>query len=1060
MTITKGGAQRSNAQVIILPESSTAAEISYKDMNFFVSGSVGNTGTSGSLKEGTQGTAVFGGDMVVSGTLHVGGEDFHTLLGEGSAAKTGGTISGSIHHTTGGLKYIVGTGASTVSYAANGQITINTPAAAANAFSTIDVNDSDSGFSWGSSNVVADATTDTLKLVAGTGVTLASDASNDAIRITSTATGGNTLDQAYDQGGAGVGAIVLVDTYPVQLRQGNNPTVSLVVTGSAYFGYVSNEAPYTGHLPPHPGLDVTFYVSGAAGRMGDAIAADAGTATFTGDTVISGVLKVGGPRFHERTTPGKEAIGGTISGSIHHTSGGLSYLVAGSNVTITSASNGQVTIASSGGGGGSSQWTDNSGILHPADSSGAQTVVIGGTGAGSADILFGADGAAVFNKQKGDVDFRVATDVKEAGILVDGGTDQVVVLGGGVNAAASYGTNAATSVLPTDIAFFVSGACDSAGKIGTYGTAVMGGDLVVSGAFRVINWCAPNGQKTGIGINPPPPDEELNAANSSNLDVYDTAGAQINIVRSDTSTSTGDLLGSLVWASVDNANATTSDAPAMISVYASENHTAGTGGAAMYVAGQPLGSNNVNHWLQMNAANTDPGNTNVPATNSFVPLVTVGQYATDGDTLVQRANLRVTGHIYGTSPVSITASGSFDPASNLNHVGLIVSGTMFASGSYDSKPYGTISGSIQQTRDGLSYIVAGNNVTVTSASNGQVTIASTGGGGSTNTFATIDVNDSDSGFNWGSSDVVADSSTDTLKLIAGTNITLASDASNDAIRITASGGGGMTSFQLEDDRANEVTISNAKEVKFYGAVGIKTQWTDTSDGTDGDPYDMAITTTGSVSTALYSCDGPHRFAQRGASNLKSDVNDASAINDDPVGKVIRFAYDSAKPEATTIRSTVPHGATKVRFEMMIRGNSASNKVTELRMAGRLLTNKGTGTAQSAAMSLHNNGNSQNTSGHWLDSNQDLGWRKFKAANSNGVSLANPDYIVITSDTYNISDMINTNDAANGYTGAGDVIDYAIMRNSAGEQGDEIGTSQDTLTNHLYLAYVKVIYDIQ
>jgi hypothetical protein len=41
-----------------------------------------------------------------------------------------------------------------------------------------------------------------------------------------------------------------------------------------------------------------------------------------------------------------------MSGSLTRLSTGASYLVAGSNVTITSASNGQVTIASSGGGGG------------------------------------------------------------------------------------------------------------------------------------------------------------------------------------------------------------------------------------------------------------------------------------------------------------------------------------------------------------------------------------------------------------------------------------------------------------------------------------------------------------------------------------------------------------------------------------------------------------------------------------------------------------------------------------------------------------------------------------
>ena len=51
--------------------------------------------------------------------------------------------------------------------------------------------------------------------------------------------------------------------------------------------------------------------------------------------------------------------------------------------------------------------------------------------------------------------------------------------------------------------------------------------------------------------------------------------------------------------------------------------------------------------------------------------------------------------------------------------------------------------------------------------------------------------------------------------------------------------GGMTSFQLEDDDGTEVTISNAKEVKFIGD-GLTTNWTDTSHGTDGDPYDMTF----------------------------------------------------------------------------------------------------------------------------------------------------------------------------------------------------------------------------
>ena len=54
------------------------------------------------------------------------------------------------------------------------------------------------------------------------------------------------------------------------------------------------------------------------------------------------------------------------------------------------------------------------------------------------------------------------------------------------------------------------------------------------------------------------------------------------------------------------------------------------------------------------------------------------------------------------------------------------------------------------------------------------------------------------------------------------------------------GGGDMTSFQLEDDDGTEVTISDAKEVKIIGS-GVTTNWTDTDNGTDADPYDLTIT---------------------------------------------------------------------------------------------------------------------------------------------------------------------------------------------------------------------------
>ena len=52
--------------------------------------------------------------------------------------------------------------------------------------------------------------------------------------------------------------------------------------------------------------------------------------------------------------------------------------------------------------------------------------------------------------------------------------------------------------------------------------------------------------------------------------------------------------------------------------------------------------------------------------------------------------------------------------------------------------------------------------------------------------------------------------------------------------------GAMTSFQLEDDDGTEVTINNAKELKIIGS-GVTTNFTDTSTGSDGDPFDLTIT---------------------------------------------------------------------------------------------------------------------------------------------------------------------------------------------------------------------------
>jgi len=122
-----------------------------------------------------------------------------------------------------------------------------------------------------------------------------------------------------------------------------------------------------------------------------------------------------------------------------------------------------------------------------------------------------------------------------------------------------------------------------------------------------------------------------------------------------------------------------------------------------------------------------------------------------------------------------------------------------ATGSAVNLPAGsTVNGTVIGTggggSGGASALADLTDVTITSPTNGQVLKyngvnwyngadeSGTGGGTSGNSFSTIEIA--------GQSAVVADSSADTLTLVAGPNITLSTNASGDAITISASSSGG------------------------------------------------------------------------------------------------------------------------------------------------------------------------------------------------------------------------------------------------------------------------------
>ena len=120
---------------------------------------------------------------------------------------------------------------------------------------------------------------------------------------------------------------------------------------------------------------------------------------------------------------------------------------------------------------------------------------------------------------------------------------------------------------------------------------------------------------------------------------------------------------------------------------------------------------------------------------------------------------------------------------------------------------------------------AGANITLTTdASNDTVTIAATGG--AANAFSTLAVS--------GQSNVVADAATDTLTLVAGTGMTLTTDASADSITFTSSGGGGGTMpFTAFDGSTDNIVLSSAST---GGALPV------TLAGGTSDPINMTATT--------------------------------------------------------------------------------------------------------------------------------------------------------------------------------------------------------------------------
>jgi hypothetical protein len=115
-----------------------------------------------------------------------------------------------------------------------------------------------------------------------------------------------------------------------------------------------------------------------------------------------------------------------------------------------------------------------------------------------------------------------------------------------------------------------------------------------------------------------------------------------------------------------------------------------------------------------------------------------------------------------------------------------------------------------------------------------------GGGSASDSFKTISVS--------GQSDVVADSSTDTLTLVAGSNMTITTDASGDSITFASSGGGGGGGGASNLNGLSDVTISSVQNndlLKYNSTAGV---WQNTNLGISVTPTLSGASTTNNTKT--------------------------------------------------------------------------------------------------------------------------------------------------------------------------------------------------------------------
>jgi hypothetical protein len=502
------------------------------------------------------------------------------------------------------------------------------------------------------------------------------------------------------------------------------------ITGSVIF---ANRPDAT--FPGMPGSDVTFYVSGSAN-------ANADVSVFGGDLVVSGGMSIEGNTLEITgsllvtgsfdldgdfvVTGDLFEVTGTLivteglSGSLTKLSDGTSYLVEGSNITIVSQSNGSVVISSTGGGGdsffssttagsiyttGSAAFSDQESVDSPADKGTDVFFYVSGTigskdGATAGLALFGGDvvvSGSMFtegNRFEMTGTLEVTNGISGSLTQLTDGTSYLVEGSNITIASQSNGSIVISSTGGGD-SFFSS---TTAGSIYTTGSTAFSGQ------------------------------ESIDSPSDKGTDVFFYVSGSKGAVSNEKSLFGGDLVvsGSFV---VEGSYLEMTGTIAATQGF-SGSLTQLTDGTSYLIEGS-----NISITSQSNGAITI-SNTFVQVDDFFDSttggsVYTTGSFAFSGQEAIDSPSDKGTDVFFYVSG----SSGVVSNEKSLFGGDLVVSGSLFSQGDR-LEVTGTIlatqgfSGSLTQLTDGTSYLIAGNNISIVTQSNGAIAIS--------NTFVQID----------------------------------------------------------------------------------------------------------------------------------------------------------------------------------------------------------------------------------------------------------------------------------------------------------------------------------